>query len=243
MELARPDLVPGPNMDREAMVAQQAAVRDAARFRTAPAATDRLLDPSEPAGVDQAFADDAVVSAAVTLRDGDVADATVARSPIRVPYIPGLLAFREAEAVVAACTELDGTPDVLFVDGNGRLHPRAAGLATHVGVILDVPTVGIAKSQLCGELVGPATPPFGAGARMPIVATDAEAIPAGTVLGYAVQTRQWVRPGNAINPIYVSPGHRTDAETAALAALAVCDGYKLPEPIRAADKHAGDASA
>ena len=242
MDVARPDFLPDPSLDRAGMIAQQREIATAASFQS----DDRLVD-ADPAdltvaGVDQAFTDEHVVSAAVVLQDGAVVDEAIAREPQAFPYIPGLLAFREAGAVVSACTALEVEPDVLLVDGNGRLHYRQAGLATHVGVALDAVTVGVAKRQLCGYLCDPPASPFSAGTRVPIVAgSEVDADP-GSRLGFAVQSRQWDRP-ESIRPIYASPGHRVGPAAAADIALGTCTGYKLPEPIRAADRAASRASS
>lgn len=189
------------------------------------------------AGVDQAFADDGdtAISAAVVMRDGETVETATARRETRVPYIPGLLAFREGEAVVASLRVLETTPDVFLVDGSGRIHPRQAGLATHVGVELDVPTVGVAKSLLCGE-PRRSVELLEEGKRVEMVADDGVDAPDGTVVGYAVQTKQYAPDAaTSVNPLYVSPGHRVSAETAARVVEAACDGYKLPEPVRRAD--------
>lgn len=240
MHLARPKLVPTADLDREAMDRVQRTVAEAviAADDGVPEAID---DDVTVAGVDQAFTEQAVVSAAVALRVGESVDRAVVHRPIVLPYVPGYLAFREAAAVVDAVTALSDPPAVLFVDGNGLLHPRAAGLATHVGVILDRPTVGVAKSLLCGALDGP-EPPYDVGTRVPIVATEEMTLPTGSIVGYAVQTRQWDAPDRHINPVYVSPGHRISPETAADHVLATVAGRKLPEPIRLADR-AADAAA
>jgi deoxyribonuclease V len=192
------------------------------------------------AGVDQAFAQDGnvAVSAAVVVRtdNGETIDTTTARREACVPYIPGLLAFREGKAVVASLERLDKTPDVALVDGSGRIHPRQAGLATHVGVALNIPTVGVAKSLLCG------TPRrsikrLKEGERVPILADDRVDAPNGATIGYAVQTKQYSKDAStSVNPLYISPGHRVSAEAATDIATEACGGYKLPEPVRRADK-------
>ncbi len=240
MVLAHPELVPTADLDRDAMNRLQRVVAETAIVADegVPATIDARVT---VAGVDQAFSDEAVVSAAVALRAGEPIDRTVVRRPIVLPYIPGYLSFREAPASVDAVTGLSDRPDLLVVDGNGLLHPRGAGIATHVGVILDIPTVGVAKSLLCGRLDGP-EPPYETGTRVPIVATDDMALPSGSTIGYAVQTRQWDTPDRHINPVYVSPGHRVSPETAVDHVLATVAGRKLPEPIRLADRAAGEAA-
>lgn len=222
------------------MLAQQHAVAEAARFTTAESASGK---PASVAGVDQAFIeDDRVVSAAVVVRDGAVVERTFAVQPLDVPYIPGLLAFREAPAAIAALERLRTTVDVVLVDGNGRLHPRQAGLATHLGVMVDRPTVGVAKSKLCGNVAG-SIDDLAVGDRVPIVANHDVDAPAGTALGRVLQTRRFDSARNQINPLYVSPGHLVDADRAADLVMQACAGYKLPEPIREADAYADRVAA
>ncbi|MEZ3144962.1 endonuclease V [Halobaculum sp. MBLA0143] len=199
------------------------------------------VEPPLVAGVDQAFHDDRAISAIVVSRGREVVERTHAVTPVSIPYVPGLLAFREGGPIVAALSELDTEPDLYLFDGSGRVHYRQAGLATHVGVAVDAPAVGVAKSLLCGSLgADPDGQP--AGWRTPISADGDVDAPEGTTLGYAVQTRQFdARP--VVNPLYVSPGHRVGAETAADLVERLCDGYKLPEPTRRADALADDVKS
>jgi deoxyribonuclease V len=191
-------------------------------------------------GVDQAFLDDdRAVSALVALQDGAVIERAHAVAPTEIPYIPGLLSFREGGAILAGFRELSVEPDLAVFDGSGRIHFREAGLATHVGVMLDLPSVGVAKNLLCGRPVA-STDGLAAGERVAIEANEDVTAPDGTVIGYAVQTRQYDSPNRYINPVIVSPGHRVGAETAADLVLACAAGYKLPEPTRLADKYADD---
>jgi deoxyribonuclease V len=257
MGVVRPDFVPDPSLSRSEMESRQTDIAAAATF-----ADDLDLNPdpdvgdgrtidtaSGPpvAGVDQAFDSggdgepDEVVSAGVLSRGGRVLERAHARRPTAIPYVPGLLSFREGSAVLEALTRLAGEPAVTLVDGSGRIHFREAGLATHVGVTLDAPTVGVAKNLLCGRPREPIPAAgFPEGARVAIEADDDVSAPEGTVIGYAVQTRQYDSPKRHVNPVYVSPGHRTSAETAADVALACTAGYKLPEPVRLADRRAGE---
>ena len=215
-------------------VAAAAAFVDALGFDPA-----RVGEPDGPVvvGVDQAFLDDGgrAASAAVAWCDGAV-ERTGAVVPVEFPYVPGLLSFREGRPALAALDALEAEPDLLLVDGSGRLHPRGAGLATHLGVVDGLPAVGVAKSLLCGR---PEASVDGrpAGWRTPIRADDGVALPAGTVLGHAYQSRQYDATPR-INPLYVSPGHRVAPETAVDLVAACCRGYKLPEPTRLADAHA-----
>ncbi|WP_435361516.1 endonuclease V [Haloarchaeobius sp. DFWS5] len=239
----REEFVPDPAADREVWEAQQREVADAALF-----ADDFDFDPdtvgSETgplvAGVDQAFLDDRAVSAIVVTRGETVVERTYAVTPLSVPYIPGLLSFREGGPILDAFETLDSDPDLVFFDGSGRIHYRQAGLATHMGVILDVPSVGVAKSLLCGNPVS-STENLPAGSRVAIEANSRMDAPPGTVVGYAVQTRQYDSPDRHINPLYVSPGHRVGPETAADWVARLSTRYKLPEPTRLADSYADEA--
>jgi deoxyribonuclease V len=254
MDVVRPEFVPDPSLSRAEMESLQTDIAAAATF-----ADDLALDgvdatavgtESGPpvAGVDQAFdiadggdEDDEAVSAAVRSRGERVLERVRARRPAAIPYVPGLLSFREGAAVLGALTELAAEPAVTLVDGSGRIHFREAGLATHVGVTLDVPTVGVAKNLLCGRPREPVPAEgFPEGTRVAIEADADVSAPEGTVIGYVVQTRQYDSAARHINPVYVSPGHRVSAETAADIALACTAGYKLPEPVRLADRDAAE---
>jgi len=107
-------------------------------------------EPPIVAGIDQSFINDTAISAIVALQDGEVIERTHAVTELSVPYIPGLLSFREGEAIVEAFGTLDCEPDLACFDGSGRIHFRQAGLATHMGVVFDLPSIGIAKNLLCG---------------------------------------------------------------------------------------------
>ena len=237
----REDLLPDPELGRAEMLALQSSIRDAAKFESDESfAWDS--DETLVAGVDQAFTDSSIVSCIIVMQGDRIVEQSIARQPIEFPYIPGLLSFREAGVILAAYKQLDTIPDVILVDGNGRIHYREAGLATHVGVLLDCPTVGVAKRLLCGQLIDPPAEPFPEGTRIPIQADERMEAPDGTLIGYAVQTRQWDHPTRHINPVYTSPGHRVDAVDAASFVSETATGYKLPEPIRMADKGAANAT-
>ena len=149
----------------------------------------------------------------------EIIEKTFAWQPIAFPYVPGLLSFREAPAVLAACADLTSEPDVFLCDGQGYAHPRRLGLASHLGLFLDRPTIGCAKSRLIGEY---AEPERIFGAHTPLVDR-------GEVVGAAVRTRPRHKP------LFVSPGHKITVETAVAVALACCrDGAFLPEPTRLA---------
>lgn len=254
MRIQRPDFRPDPSLSHEAMASLQREIAAAASFQDhhrldTDALGDGRLDCNDGsralvAGVDQAFVGDSAVSAVVVSRDGEVRERATATVPTEIPYIPGLLAFREGGAVLAALQNLDCEPDVVLLDGSGRIHYREAGLATHVGATLGVPTVGVAKRLLCGSPAEDTAGGFREGRRVPIESdAEYETVTGGTVVGYAVQTRQFTGADRHVNPLYVSPGHRTSADTAADLALVTATEYKLPEPIRLADAGADAATA
>lgn len=140
--------------------------------------------------------------------------------PVVFPYVPGLLAFREAPALADAFAGLHTRPDLLLVDGHGYAHPRRCGLASHLGLVLDLPTIGCAKSILIGEHRRLARR---RGAVAPL--RDGR-----EVIGAAVRTRAGVRP------VFVSIGHRVSLRSAIRLVLACGDGYRLPRPTRLADQ-------
>jgi len=257
MEPVEPAFVPDPSLSRaemeslQAEIAGRASFEDDFAFDPASVGSDvagdqRTLGGDGPplvAGVDQAFVDDRAVSAVVVTRGGEVVERVTATAETELPYIPGLLSFREGGAILAAFADLDRVPDVVLVDGSGRIHFREAGLATHVGVTLDVPTVGVAKNLLCGRPRESLDGGLPEGERVPVEADGDVSAPDGTVIGYAVQTRQYDSPDRHVNPLLVSPGHRVSAETAADLVLATAAGYKLPEPTRLADRAADEAKS
>ncbi|HEY7031115.1 MAG TPA: endonuclease V [Thermomicrobiales bacterium] len=146
-------------------------------------------------------------------------EAVFAERPTEFPYVPGFLTFREGPVMLDALLRLAPEPDVILVDGHGYAHPRRFGIASHLGVVLDHPTIGCAKSVLVGHFEEPADD---YGAHTPLVDR-------GEVVGAAVRTR----PGHA--PLFVSPGHKLSVETALEIVLACCrdEGY-LPVPTQAA---------
>ena len=134
------------------------------------------------------------------------------------PYVPGLLSFRESPLTLAACEKLTVTPDLILVDGQGIAHPRRLGLASHLGLLLNTPTIGCAKSLLCGRHQEPG---IDAGSY-------AEVVDSGETIGAALRTR------TGMKPVYVSIGHKVDLQAAIYWVLECCRGYRLPEPTRLA---------
>ncbi len=147
----------------------------------------------------------------------------VARGKPEFPYIPGLLSFRESPLTLAACQNLVATPDLILVDGQGIAHPRRLGLASHLGLLLNTPTIGCAKSRLCGRHEIPGVE----------AGSYAEVVDRGETVGVALRTRLGVKP------LYVSIGHQVDLETAIYWVMKLCRGYRLPEPTRLAHLAAG----
>ena len=150
----------------------------------------------------------------------ELVERQVVERPVTFPYVPGLLSFREAPVGLAAFDALTERPDVLLVDGHGIAHPRRFGIACHLGVLLDVPTVGCAKSVLAGRADEPGPEP---GAWTPLVHR-------GDVIGAALRTRP------KTNPMYISTGHRVSLESAIELVMRCARGYRLPEPTRLADR-------
>jgi len=184
--------------------------------------------PRTIAGTDLAFDTRAGLAyAAVVIVDAatlaPVAAAAVTR-PVDFPYVPGLLSFREIPALLDCLERLGELPDLFLCDGQGIAHPRGFGLAAHLGVLLDRPSIGCAKSRLVGEH---AEPPAERGGRT-------ELLYAGRVVGTVLRTRRNVRP------LYVSPGHRVAVADAAAFVLATARRFRLPEPIRLAHRLAAD---
>ena len=176
------------------------------------------------AGVDLAFAPesgDCIAGVVVwDVRAGEVVEEHVLRRPVRFPYVPGLLSFREAPAILSVLRKLRCEPDVFLFDGQGWAHPRRFGLACHVGLTIDRPSLGCAKSLLVGACT---TPDAQRGAVTPIEHQ-------GERIGLAVRTRDRVRP------VYVSVGHRLSLDAAVEIVLLGGNGFRLPEPTRLADK-------
>ena len=140
--------------------------------------------------------------------------------PCPFPYIPGLLSFREAPIIVEIWKKLTHRPDVLLVDGQGIAHPRGLGIAAHLGLLLGVPTIGVAKSKLVGEGEEPGKE---AGAATPLIWQ-------GQAVGWILRTRKGIRP------LFVSPGHRVSLTDCREIAMGCMRGYRLPEPLRRADR-------
>jgi len=147
-----------------------------------------------------------------------ILEAVSASGHVAFPYVPGLLSFRELPILLQAFRKITMTPDVILADAQGIAHPRRLGLASHLGLWLDLPTIGCAKSRLCGEGSEPA---LERGSWSPL-------LDAGDIVGRMVRTKDRVRP------LFISPGHKTDFREASAVVLNCCRGYRLPEPTRQA---------
>ncbi len=142
------------------------------------------------------------------------------REEIRFPYVPGYLSFREGHALISAIRRLRPVPDVIIIDGQGIAHPLGIGIASHIGVLLDIPTIGCAKSRLVGEYAEPGPE---RGEWSPLMYK-------GDQVGAVLRTRDNVRP------VFVSPGHLTDLHSSVAIVLQSLSQYRLPEPVRRADR-------
>ena len=202
--------------------AEAVAIQQALRARVE--TTDRLPQIRHVAGVDVGFEDGGRVTRAAVVVLGypelKPVDRAVARLPTRFPYVPGLLSFRELPAVLAAIEALAVRPDVYLCDGQGLAHPRRFGIACHLGVLIDAPSIGVAKTRLSGNH---AEPPPEKGGWTPL--QDGE-----EVIGAVLRTRTGVKP------VYVSIGHRVSLATAIRLVLACTRGYRLPETTRLAHR-------
>ncbi len=182
---------------------------------------DEVGVPDTIAGCDVSFSeeDEAFASCVLFEYPGlERLDSNAVEVEIDFPYIPTFLAFRELEPMLKAVKEIDA--DVYMIDSQGLAHPRRAGLASHLGVAMDEPTIGVAKNRLCGE------------ADEPQVEKGSSSVlrDEGEVIGAVLRTR------TDVNPVYVSIGHKITLERAIEITLNVSPKYKIPEPIRAAHK-------
>ena len=179
------------------------------------------------AGADAAFSSDGkiVFGALVVLSFPELEPRQVVfgRCPVTFPYIPGYLSYREGPVLYDLFKRLNSRPDLILFDGQGIAHPRGLGLASHLGVVLDIPSVGCAKSRLVGEYNEPGPEK---GERSPLIYK-------GVQVGWTLRTRDNVRP------IFVSPGHRVGLESAYRLVLACCRRFRLPEPCRLAHHEVG----
>jgi len=189
---------------------------------------DQLPEVRYVAGVDMGFEEDYAISRAavvvLSFPDLQLVEQAIARRPTTFPYIPGFLSFREVPAVMDALEKVSTTPDLILCDGQGIAHPRRFGLACHLGVLIDIPTIGVAKSLLIGKY--DELPPE-KGSWQPLRYK-------GETVGVVLRSRTGVKP------LYVSSGHRISLPTAIDYVLRCTPKYRLPETTRLADKLASN---
>lgn len=195
---------------------------------------DDFAPPRVLAGFDVGFEEDGAITraAAVLLDAGTLQpfESHIARVGTSMPYVPGLLSFRELPALLAALGMLTRMPDLAFVDGQGIAHPRRLGIAAHFGVATGLPTVGVAKKILCGKYEEPG----------PLRGDRNALMHRGEQIGWALRSKP------RCNPLIVSPGHRVSMAGALDLVMRTLRGYRLPEPTRLADRLAsrrGDSGA
>jgi deoxyribonuclease V len=190
--------------------------------------TDHPLDVSAiqlVAGVDVSVKENVSQAAVVVLSFPDLqpVETVLVKQPTPFPYIPGLLTFREGPALTAAFEKLQNIPDVFIFDGMGRAHPRRMGIAAHMGLWLQMPTIGCGKTWLIGKYSEPEMPK----------GSYAEMVDKGEVVGVALRTRDNVKT------VYISPGHLINLASSVKIVMACTPKYRLPEPIRQAHNAAG----
>ncbi|MGH8445616.1 MAG: deoxyribonuclease V [Solimonas sp.] len=222
-------------VDPEVFPGWDGSVADARRLQAELAAQVRLVDEWPAlrlvAGLDVGFEEDgAVTRAAAVLLDADSlelrAEALV-RRPTTMPYVPGLLSFRELPALMQALRELPRQADLVFIDGHGIAHPRRLGIAAHLGVASGLPTVGVAKSLLVGRHDEPG----------PLRGARAELYHGADLIGTVLRSK------DGVAPLIVSPGHRVSLAQAPELVLRFGRRYRLPEPTRLADRLASRRGA
>ena len=176
------------------------------------------------AGVDVGFEDNNTITrAAIAVLDFntlEVVETAIARRPTTFPYVPGLLSFREVPCVLEAMLKLSAEPDLLLCDGQGIAHPRRFGIAAHLGLLLDIPAVGVGKSRLTGTHE---TVPLEKGSSVPLMDK-------GEQIGVVLRTR------TNVSPLYISPGHRVSVDTAYQLVMHCVTKYRLPETTRHAHR-------
>lgn len=200
------------------------AIRLQTRLADGVVLADRFGPVHRVAGVDVGFEQNgAVTRAAVVVLEFPalrIVDSVLAKVPTRFPYVPGLLSFRELPAVLDAFAQLATTPDLVLCDGQGIAHPRRLGIASHLGLWLDLPTIGVAKSRLVGTH---GEVPMEKGDWCPLEHR-------GERIGAVLRTRV------GVSPLYISPGHRVTLQSAIDYVLACTTRYRLPETTRAAHR-------
>lgn len=214
--------LPAVTMPEPATAAEARAIQESLRGKLC------LTPPEEPPetvlGVDVGYNLATGMSRAslvhLTFATLEVRQTVVAEVPTTFPYVPGLLSFREIPAILEALRQLHEAPSLLMVDGHGIAHPRRMGIAAHLGALLDMPSIGVAKKRLCGEY---AEPDVQKGAATPLFYR-------GEQVGVVLRSRDRVKP------LFISPGHRMDVASAEKLVRHCVLRHRLPEPTRLADK-------
>jgi deoxyribonuclease V len=179
-------------------------------------------DPRWIAGVDvsvNSLSEGTAVAVILSYPELNIVEKSIVKGPVVFPYVPGLLSFREMPLTLQACAKLKIKPDLLLVDGQGIAHPRHIGLASHLGLFLEIPTIGCAKSSLFGKYVEPDE-------QMGSYCYIKDKI--GKILGAVLRTKSRVKP------LFISIGHKIDLSSSIYWVLQCCRGYRLPEPTRLA---------
>jgi len=204
------------------------AIREQQRLRERAVLEDKYQTIRTVAGADLAFdpLTDTAFAGVIVYRFPELQEIErrMARRKLHFPYVPGLLSFREGPVLVAAFAKLRTEPDLILIDGHGLAHPRLFGIACHMGVLFDKPTIGCAKSLLVGEFDEPARR---AGSSSPLSFR-------GERVGTVLRTRDGVKP------IFVSQGNRVSLDSAVKLVRACTDGFRIPKPTREADHYVRD---
>ena len=208
-------------------ISRQEAVALQERLATQVIREKQLEPVTSIAGVDVGIRADTARAAVAVLSypQLQLVDYALAARPVTFPYVPGLLSFREGPVILDALEKVTSNPDLLILDGHGIAHPRRLGIASHIGLLVDLPTIGCAKSRLCGSYKEPASE---RGSYVLLVDQ-------GKIIGAVVRTRSRVKP------VFVSIGHRLDLSTSIAYVLNCCRDYRLPETTRWAHRLAGGA--
>jgi len=195
------------------------AVQDRLRKKVKVVPLKRL--PARIAAVDAAFVHDAVVAVAslYSFPAMEHREDAVCRERVKFPYVPGYLTFREGHAIISAVNRLKTAPDLILVDGQGIAHPRGIGIASHIGVILGIPSIGCAKSRLVGDFDEPAAKK----------GNWTYLCYKGDRVGAVLRTRSKVKP------VFVSPGHLTDIPSSVEMVMKCVSHYRIPDSLRRAD--------
>ena len=214
-------------IDTRALREEQRILADQIELQDPPGFTT----PALIAGVDVGFEQGGEVTraavAVLSYPTLELVEYQIARIPTVMPYIPGFLSFRELPALLQAWQQISSRPDLVMVDGQGIAHPRRLGVASHFGLMIDVPTIGVAKSRLCGKSL-----PLG------------EALHSHQALYDGDEQIGWVwRSKLRCNPLFISPGHRISMESALYWVEHCMRQYRLPEPTRWADAVASNRPA